>query len=294
MGTKINEDHSVESIPSYYDYEGNPLNIGRVIAEENPQLIVKNKKGYGLGVNKIWSDLSLTKSHESIYTAVYVDGELIDGSVRQIRSPATSAYYFWTSLKPYADGAERTDLSGYTVREVTLSGGFPTVDADGTVSNYGTVTPLDNGDSISLTASRTAAATPEGESSDKEFNYIVSYHQGQDEGSTRNDTISNTREGGIALRLFKWESDTLLQGGVFTLKDGSGNTVGTYTSGADGIITMLYSFEYNSLYTLSQTTAPKGYVGMQKTVKFKVNDDDTVSMLYQDGTSLWGQADTET
>ena len=45
MGTKINEDHSVESIPSYYDYEGNPLNIGRVIAEENPQLIVKNKKG---------------------------------------------------------------------------------------------------------------------------------------------------------------------------------------------------------------------------------------------------------
>ncbi|MDD7516712.1 hypothetical protein [Ruminococcus flavefaciens] len=51
------------------------------------------------------------------------------------------------------------------------------------------------------------------------------------------------------------------------------------------------SFEYNSLYTLSQTTAPKGYVGIQKTVKFKVNDDDTVSMLYQDGTSLWGQAD---
>ena len=291
MGTKINEDHSVESIPSYYDYEGNPLNIGRVIAEENPQLIVKNKKGYGLGVNKKRSDLSLTKSHESIYTAVYVDGELLDGSVRQIRSPATSAYYFWTSLKPYADGAERTDLSGYTVREVTLSGGSPTVDADGTVSNYGTVTPLDNGDSISLTASRTAAATPEGESSDKEFNYIVSYQQGQDEGSTRNDTISNTREGGIALRLFKWESDTLLQGGVFTLKDGSGNTVGTYTSGADGIITMLYSFEYNSLYTLSQTTAPKGYVGMQKAVKFKVNDDDTVSMLYQDGTSLWGQAD---
>lgn len=295
MGSKILEDGTEEEIPSYMQYEDNPINIGKVIAEENPQMEVHNKKGYGLAVKKQWSDLSLTTGHEAVYVAVYIreNGQLrlLDGSVKQIKSPSTSADYFWTSLEPYQNGAERTSLEDYVVREVTLSNSNPTVADDGTVTNYGTITPLESGDTVNLIATRTAAATPAGEVADKACDYSVSYGVGNGTNTTRTDTISNTREGGLAIRLFKWDTDIPLSGGRFTLKDSSGKTVGTYTSDSLGTVTMMYEFERNEIYTLKQTAAPKGYVGLQEKLCFKVNIDDTVSLFYSDGTE-WGTKDS--
>ena len=294
MGSKIHEDLTEEDIPSYMEYDHNPLNIGKVIADENPQMIVKNKKGYGLNAKKQWSDLSLTTGHDSVYVAVYIrEGgqlRLLDGCVKRIQSPSTSADFFWTTLEPYQDGTERTTLEDYVIREVSLSNPDPTVASDGTVTNYGTVTPLDNGDTINLTATRTDSATPEGESNDKAYDYIVSYNPGNIDGTTRVDTITNTREGGLAIRLFKWDTDIPLQSGRFTLTDSSGATVGTYVSGADGTVTMMYEFDRNETYTLKQTAAPKGYVGLQQKLRFRVNNDDTVSLFYEDGTE-WGTKD---
>ena len=294
MGTKILEDLTEEDIPSYMEYQGNPLNIGKVIAEENPQMEVHNKKGYGLAVKKQWSDLSLTTGHESVYVAVYIreNGQLrlLDGTVKRIQSPSTSADYFWTTLEPYANGSPRESLDDYVVREVTLSNPNPTVSADGTVTDYGTLTPLDNGDRISLTATRTTSATPEGENPDKAYDYIVSYQRGTADGTTRVDTVTNTREGGLAIRLFKWDTAIPLSGGHFTLTNSSGNTVGTYVSGSDGTVTMMYEFDRNETYTLVQTAAPRGYVGLQKPLCFTVNNDDTVSLFYEDGTA-WGSQD---
>ena len=294
MGTKILEDLTEEDIPSYMEYQGNPLNIGKVIAEENPQMEVHNKKGYGLAVKKQWSDLSLTTGHESVYVAVYIreNGQLrlLDGTVKRIQSPSTSADYFWTTLEPYANGSPRESLDDYVVREVTLSNPNPTVSADGTVTDYGTLTPLDNGDRISLTATRTTSATPEGENPDKAYDYIVSYQRGTADGTTRVDTVTNTREGGLAIRLFKWDTAIPLSGGHFTLTDSSGNTVGTYVSGSDGTVTMMYEFDIGEIYTLEQTAAPRGYVGLQEKLCFRVNQDDTVSLFYEDGTE-WGTAD---
>lgn len=295
MGTKILEDHSQVDIPSYMEYDHNPLNIGKVIAEENPQMEVHNKKGYGLAVKKRWSDLALTTGHESIYVAVYIreNGQLrlLDGTVKRIQSPSTSADYFWTTLEPYQNGTERTSLDDYVVREVALSNPNPTVASDGTVTNYGTLTRLDDGDTINLTATRSAAATPSGESPDKNYDYIVSYAPGTEEGTTRVDTITNTREGGLAIRLFKWDTDIPLSGGYFTLTDSSGKTVGTYISDSNGNVTMMYDFDRNETYTLQQTAAPRGYVGLQQKLKFKVNNDDTVSLFYEDGT-VWGTQDS--
>ena len=295
MGTKRLENNQEIDIPSYMEYEQNPINIGKVIGEENPQMEVHNKKGYGLAVKKQWSDLALTTGHESIYVAVYINEggqlRLLDGAVKRIQSPSTSADFFWTTLEPYQNGDERTSLEDYVVREVTLSNPDPTIAPDGTVTNYGTITPLDNGDTINLTATRTAAATPEGESADKAYDYSVSYETGTEDGTTRVDTITNTREGGLAIRLFKWDTDIPLQGGQFTLTDSSGNTVGTYISDSNGTVTMMYEFDRNETYTLVQTAAPRGYVGLQKKLRFNVNTDDTVSLFYEDGTE-WGTKDS--
>lgn len=291
MGSKILEDHTELEIPSYLPYDGNPANIGKVIADENPQMEVHNRKGYGITAKKVWSDLSITTGHSSIYTAVYVDGALLEGSVKQIKSPSTSANYFWTRLQPNADGSERTDLDGYVIREVTISNPNPTVSDDGTVTDCGTVTPLASGDRVNVVASRISAVTPEGENPDRAYDYIVSYDQNDTSDTSREDTVTNIREGGIAIRLFKWDTDIPLQNGQFTLTDSSGNTVGNYYSDANGMVTILYDFDKNQTYTLTETAAPRGYVGLQKDLCFKVNNDGTVSLFYKDGDE-WGSKDS--
>ena len=294
LGTITNEDQSTTPIPSYQHYESNEdENVGLVYAAQDPRMEVVNQKGFGLTVNKRWSDLNLTTAHQTIYTAVYVDGELLNGSVREIKSPKSSVYYFWPRLVPYANGDPRTNFDGYTVREVTLSNDNPTVAKDGTVTDYGTVTPVESGESIWLSATRTVDATPEGEAAGAEFEYVTTYSSVINEETIRTDTIRNTRKGGIAVRLFKWDSEVPLPGGTFTLKDSTGNIIDTYVSDSEGIVTMMYSFERGQIYTLTETIAPKGYIGLQKPVCFKINDDDSVSLYYGDGTTTWGDLDAK-
>lgn len=54
---------------------------------------------------------------------------------------------------------------------------------------------------------------------------------------------------------------------------------------------MLYDFEPEKMYTLTQTTAPKGYVGLSKKLCFKVRTDETVELYYENGTTPWGNTD---
>lgn len=291
MGSKTHEDGTVEPIASYMVDAGNPENIGTVIVDENPQMEVHNRKGYGISAKKSWSDLSITTGHSEIYTAVYVDGTLLEGSVKQIKSPSTTANYFWTRLQPNSNGTERTSLDGYVIKEVTISNQNPTVLDDGTVTDSGTVTPISSGGRVNVVASRIDDVTPEGEDKDRAYDYIVTYGQKEISETSREDTITNTREGGIAIRLFRWDSDTPLPNGQFKLVDSSGNTVGNYYSDENGLVTILYDFEKNKTYTLTETAAPRGYVGLQKDLCFKVNNDGTVSLFYEDGTE-WGTKDS--
>ena len=292
MGTKILDDYTHQDIPSYHLLTEDVNNVGKVIADENPQMEVHNRKGYGITAKKVWSDLSITTGHSSIYTAVYVDNVLLEGSVKQIKSPSTSTNYFWPRLQPNADDSERTSLDGYVIKEVTISNQNPTVSEDGTVTNPGTVTPLDSGGRVSAVASRVSSVTPEGEDPDRMYDYIVTYDQNNISNTSREDTVTNTREGGIAIRLFKWESDVPLQNGQFTLTDSSGNTVGTYYSDANGLVTILYDFDKNQTYTLSEITAPRGYVGLQENLCFVVNNDGSVSLFYDDG-EPWGTKESD-
>ena len=277
------------TIASYdNDYLNSEDNVGKVVKEVNPLLDVINKKGYGLTVKKEWSDLDATVSHDPVYVAVYADDQLIDDSVRAIVSPETSTYYFWTSLKD-----ARTTFEGYVVREVTLTGDI-TIAKDGKVSGYTAVTPLESGESLKVNATRTSDATPADETTAvKEYTYEVSYEEGENSGTTRTDTITNTRKECIALRLFKWDSEVPLQDGVFTLNDSNGDVIGEFTSDGDGLIKLLYGFERNEIYTLKETAAPDHYIGLQKTLKFKISEDDSVILLYDDGTTSWGNTDED-
>ncbi|MBR4586986.1 MAG: hypothetical protein IKO30_01570 [Lachnospiraceae bacterium] len=290
-GDKTDSEGHVTQIPSYQVGPGNTENIGRVILDSNnPQMEVHNKKGYGLTVNKNWSDTDLTTYHDAIYVAVYVkDGEgqlqLLENSVHKIESPATSTYYFWETLQ---DG--RTSLEDYVVKEVALTGDGINVSADGVVTGYDDpITILDGeNDTIHLNVLRTEEETPAGETAQADFDYVVSYQPGSNESAVRTDVITNTREGGLQFRLFKWNSTSPLAGGKFVLKNSNGDTVGTYTSDASGNITILYNFDKNSLYTLEQTVAPAGYVGLSIPVRILVDDNDIVEMYYSDGTTTWG------
>lgn len=282
-----------QKINSYelFTNKGQLENVGRVVAEENPQMEVINKRGYGLTVNKKWSDIELTTGHDPIFVAIFVDGELLADSVRRIVSPSTRVYYFWESLEKNTDGTNRVNLDGYVTKEVKITGNV-TVDGNGVVTGYDEVIPYEtDGEHLCISATRTAAATPEGEDPEHDYDYIVSYTQGENNGSTRTDTITNTREGGLAMRLFKWNCTDPLAGGKFTLTDETGAIIGKYTSGADGLINMLYTFEHDKMYTLTETMSPKGYVGLSKALKFKVNTDDSVSLFYEDGVTPWGDTD---
>lgn len=102
----------------------------------------------------------------------------------------------------------------------------------------------------------------------------------------------NNREGGIGIRLFRWNSDVPLGGGGFELSC-DGNVIGEYRSGDDGTVAMMYNFEREKMYTLTQKSAPKGYVGLQKKLCFRIKDDDTVELYNGDGTTAWGGKDAK-
>ncbi|MBQ5440599.1 MAG: ATP-binding protein, partial [Clostridia bacterium] len=64
---------------------------------------------------------------------------------------------------------------------------------------------------------------------------------------------------------------------MFTLEQG-GSTVGTFTSDSHGRVTILYDFERNTNYSLTEQTPPVGYAGLPNTAVFSIADDDTVTV----------------
>ena len=125
--------------------------------DESPAIEIRNQKGWGLTVEKVWTDQDFMEAHDSIYFAVYLrqsdeSGEtsytLLDGSVRQMKTTETSLYYFFDNLQ------SGTPFEDYTVFEVTvLPAGEPLqVDKNGVVTgcDSSTVHRLDAGDKLAL------------------------------------------------------------------------------------------------------------------------------------------------
>ena len=253
--------------------EGISTNEGVVSSDNsNETLSVHNQHGYGLTVRKVWSDAAFMDSHEDIYFAVYLDDELIDGTVRCLKDPATSISWFFSDL------TSGKTLNDYQVYEVTLTGSSISVDPDtGIVTDYDSIKKKIEDDSIDV----------EGKDSEQgyssSYTYTVSYSRQElsaeqigNNVNSRTDTVSNSRPG---IKLVKTDSNgNYLSGAVFTLSGNDGKTK-TFTSDENGLIAVAY-LVMNEEYTLTEVSAPYGYMALMESLTVKVDAD---NKLYVNG-----------
>ena len=253
---------------------------GTIRVNEAPEVQVRNQKGWGLTVKKIWTDVDFMAIHDTIYFAVYTKSgtdpdatyTLLPGSVRQLVNGETELYYFFDDLEA------NTPFENYYIFEVTLEGDPINVNEKGyviiTEDDDITVTPIAEGGTLTIGGQPFG-----GEYQANGFSYSVSYKQGQPTGhneNVRTDTVTNSRPG---LKLYKTDwSGTPLEGAVFTLKDDQGNDVAaaSYTSDGDGLITIAYLNP--GTYTLEETSVPRGYAVLPSPLTITVGSDETISV----------------
>ncbi|MBQ4177184.1 MAG: hypothetical protein II640_06940, partial [Lachnospiraceae bacterium] len=227
-----------------------------IVFNADPSVIVRNLKGWGLRINKTWSDQDYMSDREAVYFAVFTRGhadpgqgqgdgdiKLVAGSVRQLPYEASPQTLYW-----YFDRLENgKGINDYLIREVRLTGTGWQVEEDGSVTgiNEHQVHPLHDDSRTDLSGRQ------KGETSESEFRYRVNYDQGTVEAGSnvRVDTVSNTRPG-IDIRKTKWDGSTPLAGAVFELKDNEGSLIGTFTSDETGFITTAF-LRSNVDYTLT-------------------------------------------
>lgn len=270
---------------SYIQAEDGEPNVGWIRHNESPHMFVNNKRGFGLQINKIWSDKDYVSSHDPIYVAVYVNGQLLPGTVRQIAHPSTSCRYFFDEL---ANGATIRD---YKLYEVTLEN--PVVDGSGSVTAYDGITRIEEAGNMVLNAIPRNGTTP------SEYTYTAHYEEGEPvatsgtagEENARTDTVTNTRTGGVVLTKYDKHTNQPLAGATFTLKHGN-TVIGTFTSDAQGRITVMYDAVFGDDYTLTETRTPAGYVGLPEPEVFSVASDGQVT-LSDDGTWITGHPATD-
>lgn len=296
--TCVNDDDT--SQPSYQVEDGNNINTGTVIKASSPSMLITNKRGFGIEVTKKWSDADYTDMHDTIYIAVYVNGVLKEGSVREITNDKLTQRYFFDDEALYD---ETLSLNDYQVREVTA---VKTVDPVTGNPIYSNIQPVDPDTSTQINAVPTGGTSTE-------YTYNVHYDQGKLEGvinNARRDTVTNIREGGVAIRLFDWDDPTKthpLAGGTFKLRhreqtgtDDNGDPIykvkdiDTYTSSSNGIVAILYGDIGTGTFILEQVGAPNGYIGMSKPIEFTVGsgEDGVVTIVTDENDTGWADHDT--
>jgi fibro-slime domain-containing protein len=252
-------------IDSYFVESGESINTGTVRKGASPSMLITNKRGYGIEVKKVWSDADYTVSHEPVYIAVYVDGVLKEGTVRELNNNILSQRYFFDDDELY-NGTKT--LNDYHVREVTYD------------SETGMYKPIDQGKTTTINAVPTGGSATD-------YNYSVNYSEGEITGvvnNARKDTITNIREGGVTIRLFDWggKTDPLANGTfLLTLTEDGEEPIevgkGTYTTDSNGIVAILYSVSATGTYTLKEISSPRGYIGLPRSFSFTVTDAVTIT-----------------
>ena len=227
-----------------------------VVANKDPNLYVRNLKGWGIRLNKVWSDHAYMSDREATYFAVFLkrgsELTLVPDTLQELAytdEPADQTLYWYFEHLPFSG----TRLEQYEIREVTVDeGGVPV--------------PIEGGDSLTL------SGTQKGESGTSQFTYQVSYGEPEmsDDNNVRVETATNERPG-IILNKTQWDGETPLAGATFTLKRGE-NEIGTFTSDEQGHITTAFLSD-NVPYTLTETKTPQGYHGLEATMTITLQRD---------------------
>ena len=258
-------------------------------ANEGAQnVIVENFKGFGLRVNKVWTDADYMEERDAAYFGIFYrdrNGALqpVSGSLRQMSYGESSIYWYYDQLP--VEGV--TDFTKYEIYEVTLT--KPEVDTEGKVTSYNSLTVLNDNDQVTLDGRQIGdeTATP--------FTYTVSYDREENstDDNVRVDTVTNSRPG-IVLKKVQWNETTALPGAAFTLTDSTGRQIGTYTSDKEGLITEAY-LRTGVDYTLTETSAPQGWHGLEKamTLRLESNGELTVAGVEQAYYTVNAAAQTE-
>lgn len=262
-----------------------------VVVGSDPHVDVCNLKGWGLRVNKVWTDEDYMTNREPTYFALFVRDEqeqgqghyhVVDGSVRQLTYGKETLYWYYLTL-PVPD----TTLDQYEIYEVRLNNAK--VDEDGNVVSYDDPPHI-----IHEEQNLRLSGTQKGESASSEFEYTVHYEVGTpDEGSNvRVDTVTNSRPG-IVIRKQDWTGNPLA-GASFSLDDVEGTHIGTFTSNSEGEVTVAFLRD-DIDYTLTETKTPQGYRGLSEPMTIHANangtidvssvDDDYYVLEQQQGTS---------
>ncbi|MCR4845313.1 MAG: hypothetical protein K5865_01065 [Eubacterium sp.] len=247
-------------------------NSGTVIPKASPYMWINNCRGYGLTAKKVWSDENYIKSHDPIYTAVYKESggvkTLVPGTVKQFTHPYYSVRYFLENIEG--------DLSDYNIYEVDLKN--PVVGADGVVT-YDDI-EISDGQPITI------KAVPKNKTEANSYSYVSTYKRGEPAKSVdtlnynniREDIITNTRSGGVVVTLYDMETNEKLSGGKFKLTASDGTDLGEYTADENGRITVIYDFDRDEEYTITQIEAPGGYIGLPNPAKFTIKSDDEIEI----------------
>ena len=279
---------------------GTEDNCGRIAAGDTKRTVtVHNQHGYGLVVNKVWSDAAFMESHDDIYFGVYLNGSLMEDSVRRLHHPATSINWFFPELE------NGRTLNDYQVYELELKkGDNPITDGDITVDpDTGKVTWSSDSGVTVIKKEANSSINVGGISNEHgysvSYSYTVSYERQtltaddiNNKVNSRTDTVSNARPG---IKFVKTDlGGSPLGGAKFVLTDDSGTIRKTFTSADDGLIVVSY-LENDKVYTLTETAAPYGYQTLISsiTIKKTVNDNGQ-TVVYVNGEAVNGPVRDET
>ena len=166
---------------SYIVEEGDLINAGVIRDNADPAIEVHNRRGFGLTAQKVWSDQDFMDSHDDLYFAVYAAGQMVDGTLRRMKTsaaegtavPESSLYYFFEALE------EGCTFDDYSVREMNVTA--PEVDENGYVTAFESAQPIDEDGML------TNGGVPSGSGQHEDgFAYRVHYETGDVTGASEN------------------------------------------------------------------------------------------------------------
>ena len=243
----------------------------------NPKVVVNNLKGYGLRVNKEWTDKDFMDNHDDVFFAVYknigpentpnyVLADSAAGAhdaIHCITTNSTTSYWYYEHLD------QGLDLNDYVIREVKLTGAY-TVDGNGIVDiDYANVTLLDDHDKITIGGKMSGATTS------ASYEYTVSYEQGTlaPDSNIRVDKVINDRPG-LGLTKTAWDGTTMLPNAEFTVVSEDGTFRKKFVSDENGRITKAF-FIKDMTYHITEIKTPTGYYCPTEDITVIFRQDDT-------------------